>query len=508
MSSQYVLGIDVGTSSAKVGLIAPDGTILRLASQPYPISTPHPGWAEQSAEDWWKAMYYAVREVISDVNPASVAAIGMSNAGGSMALLDQEGKEVRPAIVWMDARAGRQAEQLLAQKGQDFWIRHTGSPFLQFWPVSKLLWLRENEPHNFAQVVSVLHPSDYVILRLTGHKVTDRCTACATGFYNLQSGTWSKEIASLVGISTSMLPELEDSGAIAGTLTEQAATLLGLRPGIPVVLGAWDQACAVVGAGAISGHDILLSTGTAWVLTNVMPELHVDPLARGITVQHARRGQYLFMLAMSNGGSIVEWYRRVFSAISGEEEADLAESGGLGGLPSGVGKVPPGSEGLLFLPHFIGAVGAHPDLDYSGCILGLQHGTGRAQIFRSLLEAIAYETRWGLEVLSEFGTLAPRLRMIGGATRSPIWPQIVADVTGLQVVIPSQTECAVLGAARLAQEALGIQEQPAHSILIARSCEPDIHSHAIYNDYYTLYRQVHLPLKETLAHLRQLRSTH
>jgi len=512
LSEQYVLGVDVGTSSAKVGLVTPEGTILRIASQPYPMSSPQPGWAEQSAEDWWTAVLHAIQEVVAGLDPASVVAIGMSNAGGSMALLDQDGKEVRPAMSWMDARASHQAEQLLALKGRDFWIQRTGSPFLQFWPVTKLAWLRENEPQVFARIASILHPSDYVIFRLTGRKITDRCTACATGFYDLQTGMWSQEIASLVGIPVDLLPALGHSGSIAGLLSEQTAATLGLTPGTPIVLGAWDQACAVIGAGAKSGQDTLLSTGTAWVLSHAMPTLHVDPLARGITVQHARRGEYLFMLAMSNGGSIVEWYRRVFSGKgdSDEEEVDLAESGKLSGIPSAIEieRVPPGSDGLLFLPHFIGAVGAHPDLDYSGCILGLRHGTGRVQIFRSILEAIAYETRWGLEALSEFGYPASRIRMIGGATRSPIWPQIVADVTGLEVIIPKQTECAVLGAAKLAQGAIGIQEQPEPAASIARCYTPDATNHSIYDQYYALYRQIHISLKDPIARLRQLHSAH
>lgn len=508
MPEQYVLGIDVGTSSAKVGLVTPDGTILRIASHPYPMSSPHPGWAEQSAEDWWIAVVHTVRQVMDKVNPACVQAIGMSNAGGSMTLLDKRDKEIRAAISWMDARAGEQAAQLLALKGHDFWISHTGSSFLQFWPVSKLAWLREHEPQAFARIASVLHPSDYVIFRLTGRKVTDHCTACATGFYDLQSGTWSQEIISLVGIATEMLPSLGNSGSIAGFLTAQAAATLGLRPNIPIVLGAWDQACAVIGAGATSGQDTLLSTGTAWVLTHAMAELHVDPLARGITVQHARRGEYLFMLAMSNGGSIVEWYRRVFAGIaSSEQEIESAESSSLSGIPSEteIQKVPPGSDGLLFLPHFIGAVGAHPDLDYSGCILGLRHGTGHVQIFRAILEAIAYETRWALEVLSELAGPVQQLCMIGGATHSSIWPQIVADVTGLPVVIPNQTECAVLGAARLAQEAVGIPQPSERATSIKRCHTPTAVNSSSYNRYYTLYRQTHAPLKEIFSQLNRLR---
>ena len=508
MSDQYVLGIDVGTSSAKVGLVSPDGTLKRVDSEPYPMYSPRPGWAEQQAEDWWMAVQAAVRRVMVGVDPASVGGIGFSNAGGSMVVLDERLQPVRPAMVWMDARAGEQGERLLLDLGRDFWISHTGQFLVSFWPVSKILWLREHEPQVHAKIAFVLQSADYCIYRMTGRLVTDRCNACATGLYNLQAGKWDSEILSAVGIPASILPELGDSGTVAGGLVNQAASELGLQAGTPVVLGAWDQACAVLGAGSTSGQDALLSTGTAWVLSSPVQELRIDSDARTWTVQHARPGEFLLMIAMSNGGSVVEWYRRVFAGTGGgEAEADPAHSGGLSGIPAGVGDVPPGSVGVMFLPHLIGAVGVHQGPEYSGCILGLRHGTGRAQIFRALLEAVAYETRWSLDVLDELGMPASRLRMIGGATRSPIWSQIVADVTGLEVLVPDQTECAVLGAARLAQGGVGIEMLDGSKYAqIERRCEPNPKVVPIYRKGYEVYQRVHRNMRDSLVELNSLLS--
>jgi len=506
MSKQYVLGIDVGTSSAKVGLVASEGELVRVASQPYPLSCPQPGWAEQDAEDWWRAVQKAVEKVMAGFDPSAVAAIGFSNAGGSMVVLDSSGQPLRPAIVWMDARAEKQGARLLAEQGTDFWLSRTGQSHIFFWPVAKLLWLREHEPQVYERISYVLQPADYIVYRMTGRVVTDRCNACATGLYNLQNGVWDADILSLSGIACGILPELEASGTIAGHLTEQAASELGLQAGTAVVLGAWDQACAVVGAGSVSGQDALLSTGTAWVLSNPIRELRIDLAARTVTIQHAWPGEYLCMVAMSNGGSIVEWYRRVFAGLSGEE-SDQAQGQGLSGIPAGLEDVAPGSDGLLFLPHFIGAMGIHGEPAYSGCILGLRHGTGRRQIFRAILESIAYETRWSLEVLTELGLSASRLRMIGGATKSPVWPQIVADVTGLEVLIPQQTECAVLGAARLAQEAVGMEVDAGQATRIERWYKPAPDAVSVYNKYYALYQRTHKALQEQLTELNDLRST-
>jgi sugar (pentulose or hexulose) kinase len=461
---------------------------------------------EQPAEEWWRAVREATAQVMSDVDPVDVLAVGFSNAGGSFVGLDAQGRPVRPAIVWMDSRATRQGERLLADRGRDFWLQRTGQFLLSFWPVAKLPWLRENEPDAFERIACVLQGADYVLYRMTGRRITDRSNACATGFYNLRAGDWDAEILEVAQVSADVLPQLGEPGAVAGHVAPQAAAALGLRSGTPVVLGAWDQACAVIGAGSISGRDALLATGTAWVLAHPIQTLRIDEEARIWTARHALPGEYLFMMPMSNGGSVVEWYRRLFAGVmEDEEEADLAESGGLTGIPTGVADVPPGAGGVLFLPHLIGAAGPHWELEYSGGFLGLRHGTRRAQLFRAVLEAVAYETLWSLEAMAEFVPPASRLRMTGGATRSPVWPQIVADVTDMEVLIPQQTECAVLGAARLALRAVGCEPRARDEVQAgARLYRPDPDAVSRYRHWYHIYQQVHRDLKDVFLEMHRL----
>jgi len=505
LSEQYVLGIDAGTSSAKVGLVTREGILARMATEAYPMSSPHPGWSEQNAKDWWRAIKVAIGKVMSGIEPTSVVGIGLSNAGGSLVLLDEQGQPVRPAIVWMDGRALQEGEQLMREKGRGFWVRHLGHDNISHGLACRLVWLRKHEPDTFKRIAVALQPADYVIYRMTGRTVTDRSNACATGVYNLRTGDWDGDILSAVNVSDTILPELGDSGTIAGHVAPEVASELGLAVGTPLVLGAWDQVCAVVGAGSVSDQDALLSTGTAWVLLEPIKRLHMDPLARIWAVQHARARQYVLMIAMSNGGAVVEWYRHVFAGVKDEEDADQVTAGGLCGLPAGVEDVPPGSNGILVLPHLIGAMGIHMEPEYSGCILGLRHGTGKTEIFRAILEAVAYEVRWSLEAMDKAGFPVHRLRMIGGATRSPIWPQIVADVTGLEVLISHETECAVLGAARLAQEGIGMDVLPqSRATHVKRRCEPDPQSAAVYAEYYEAYRLTHKALKESMDQLTRL----
>lgn len=505
MPEAYVLGIDMGTSGAKVGLVDARGVLVRLASEPYRLSSPHPGLAEQDADDWWRAVQDGVRRVVAGLEPEAVAAIGFSNAGGSFVVLDRDGRPVRPAMAWMDRRSSEEFEAIALSRSPQFWRERLGVARLSFRPVGKLVWLREHEPEAFRRIRWVLQGADYAIFRMAARAVTDHSNACALGLYNLRARAWDPEVLRVVDLDGRILPELGDPGTVAGHLLEGVAKDLGLRPGTPLVLGAWDQACAVVGAGSVSGTDALLSTGTAWVMSHPMPELPGELPRFGIPCWHALPGEYLFMLAMSNGGSVVEWYRQTFASAEGEGEVGPEANGRLSGLPAGVEEVPPGAGGVLFLPHLIGAAAPHADPAYSGCLLGLRHGTSRAQIFRAILEAVAYETRWSVEALSEIGRAASRLRMIGGATRSAIWPQIVAGVTGLEVLIPEQTECALLGAARLARSAAGIGGGEAGAVdRIARRLQPDPGAVAAYGRAYRIYQQAHDALRQPLAGLHAL----
>ena len=498
---RYVLGIDIGTSSAKVAIVNPDGKILRIHSAGYPMRSPYPGWAELDADDWWNAIVQGVRHVMEGVDPVQVAGIGFSSAGGSVVLLDEQDQLLRPIMLWLDVRAAPEGEELLQRYGADFWLERIGMLGLNFLVVAKVMWLHRHEPDVLARAATLFQTSDFVIYRMTGQRILDRSNACSGGMYNLYTREWDEDILEAVSLPAHVLPALSEPGSIAGGLLPSVAAEMGLRADTPVVMGAWDQCCVAVGAGATAEGESLLSTGTAWVLCRPSSTLRAGPEARVYTVQHAVPDQYFIMSPMSNAGSVVEWYRLDWGG-GGAANGESGKRGELAGIPDGIDEISPGAGGLVFLPHLQGATAPHWDPVYSGCLLGVRAGATGAHVFRAILEAVAFEVRWNLDVLSEMGEKVDRLRMIGGATNSLVWPQIVADVTGRQVAVPRERECAVMGAARLAQKAIGLSV-PATSVgaEIERSYAPDAMNAVAYDRLFPIYKRAFSELRGTLKDL-------
>jgi xylulokinase len=495
-TNKYVIGIDIGTSSAKVALVAANGALRRIHTAAYSISSPKPGWAELGQDDWWNAVLEGTHSVMHGIDPRLVAGIGLSTAGGSVVLVDKENRVLRPIVLWLDARSIAEGASLERNGGTTFWRERTGIWALSYSVVAKLKWIESNEPAVLEKALSLFQTADYMVYRLTGQRCLDRSNACSNGLYNLHTRTWDREILDRIGLAPSLLPTLGDPGTVAGGLSEEAACATGLPSGTPVVLGAWDQCCATLGAGATSQGQGLLSAGTAWVLCRPSMTLHIDPQARVSTVQHAVPDEYLMMSAMSNGGSVVEWYRSAFGVSSYSGQRRKAR------LPDNVDKIDPGSGGLLMLPHLIGATAPHWQPDYSGCILGIRTGTTAEQIFRAILEAVAFEVRWNLSVHSEMGERIESLLMVGGATKSPFWPQIVADVTNVPVHVPVAQECAVLGAATMAQQATGVEvQQDTAGRAIERSYLPARDACRAYDRLYGLYGKAFADLRESMLEL-------
>jgi xylulokinase len=411
-------------------------------------------------------------------------------------LADEENRVLRPIVLWLDARAIDEGAALERNGGRTFWRERTGIWALSYSVVAKLKWIEKHEPAVLKQAASLFQTADYMVYRLTGQRCLDRSNACSNGFYNLHTRTWDREILDVIRLAPSLLPALGDPGTVVGGLSAEAASATGLLNGTPVVLGAWDQCCATVGAGATSQGQGLLSTGTAWVLCRPSLTLRIDSQARVTTVQHAVPDQYLMMSPMSNGGSVVEWYRSAFGmpGVAGPRREAR--------LPDNIDRIGPGAGGLLVLPHLIGATAPHWKPEYSGCILGIRTGTTAEQIFRAILEAVAFEVRWNLSVHSEMGERIESLLMVGGATKSRAWPQIVADITNVPVHVPAAQECAALGAATMAQQATGVavRRDPA-GWAIERSYTPARDACQVYDRLYSLYGKVFADLRESMLEL-------
>jgi xylulokinase len=428
------LGADIGTASAKCLAVDGEGNILAAAQQPYGMSHPHQGWAEQDPEDYWRGLVAVVRGCLEQMRgagrgPAEVASLALSTQGDTLIVADRCGRPRRPAISWMDSRASGQCARLLALADQGFWYSETGIRLTPYSSACKVPWLSENEPDTLRDGVVCWVP-DFLAWRLSGRRVADVPSASWTPFYSPFERSWSARVLALAGLARESLPETAESGEEVGGLTPGAADALGLRPGTMLRAGAFDQAAAAHGAGAEPGGRWVLSCGTAWVLYAVASRVPRDPEGLLPVCCHVRPQSWGLVLPFS-GGAVYDWVGRTF--------------GGTGARMEGASREP-----LIFIPHLYG--GLCPDWreESRGTIFGLTLSHTAEDIVLAVMRGLAFEARRNLEASAALAGRPERLRMVGGAARSALWPQLIADVLDLPLEVWDCAESACYGAARLA----------------------------------------------------------
>ncbi|BCW98784.1 MAG: xylulokinase [Armatimonadota bacterium] len=429
------LGADIGTTSAKCLAVDDEGSILAEAQDPYGMSHPHQGWAEQDPEDFWRGLVSVVRGCLEQLRscgrePESVAALALSTQGDTLIAADRCGRPLRPAISWMDARSSAECARLLAEADQRFWYSETGIRLTPYSSACAVLWLAENEPETLRDGVVCWVP-DFLAWRMTGRRVADVPSASWTPFFNPFARRWSGKVAQMVGLLVEYLPETAEAGEPIGCLSRDAAAELGLPEKTPVVAGAFDQAAAAHGAGAAPGGRWVLSCGTAWVLYAVALRPPRDPEGNLPVCCHVQSDAWGLVLPFS-GGTVFDWVRRTFGADGAASEADS------------------GKDPLIFIPHLYG--GLCPDWreESKGTLVGLTLSHTAADIELAVMRGLAFEARRNLEAAAPLAGGPERLRMVGGATKSALWPQLIADILGLPVEVLDCAESACYGAARLA----------------------------------------------------------
>lgn len=428
------LGADIGTTSAKCLAIDASGGILALAQYPYGLSHPKQGWAEQDPEDYWTGLSSVVRECVRQVvgagrSPGDIESLALSAQGDTLVIYDDAGKPVRPALSWMDSRATDLFRERLNECGQEFWCRETGHRLTPYRSVCSLWWLAENEPETL-QHGRIGWVPDYMSARLTGRRVADVPGASWTPLFNPLKRNWSSAVMDMAGIAEKSLPLLVESGGTIGGLLPEAASALGLGETVRLVSGAFDQAAAAHGAAAVPGGRSVLSCGTAWVLYAVSSEPVFDPAFGIPTCCHVRADQWGMVLPFS-GGTVYDWVRGAL----GRERLKTADSP---------------NEPLIFVPHLYG--GLCPDWreESRGSLLGLTLSHTPEDIELAVMRGLAFEARRNLDACSQVVPRPERIRMVGGATHSPFWPQLIADILALPVEVWDCAESACYGAAKLA----------------------------------------------------------
>ena len=496
-----LLGIDVGTTSTRALVIDERGAVLASSAAEYPLSTPRPNWAEQEPEDWWRATCATVPAALrgAGVSPDQIAGIGLSGQMHGSVFLDEADRVIRPAILWCDQRTARQCAEITEAVGPDDMIRETCNPVLTGFTAPKIIWLRDEEPENFARVRRVLLPKDYVRLRLTGVYATDVSDASGTSLLNVPERRWSELIMDRLGLPMEMLPTVYESPEVTGQITRSAAAAAGLAEGTPVVGGGGDQAAGGVGNGIVRAGVVSSTTGTSGVVFAHLDQPIMDQALRTHTFCHAVPGKWHVMGVMLSAGGSLRWLR---DTVCTEEVAAAAALGrdAYELMTEEAQEAPPGSEGLVFLPYLTGERAPYPNPNARGVFFGLSLRHGKPHLIRAVMEGVAYGLADCFEIIEGMGVQITQVRASGGGARSPLWRQIQAEVTGHAHSVINVDEGPAYGVALLAAVGAGIYDSVEAAcdatIRVVDTREPDPQAHARYAGYHALYRKLYRQLVE------------
>jgi xylulokinase len=480
------LGIDTSTTATKAILIDQNGEVVAVASYEYDYQTPHPLWSEQSPQLWWQATCQSIRSVLAQpgIAPSDVSGVGLTGQMHGLTPLDEDGEVLRPAILWNDQRTGAECDQIRQILGKSHLIQITGNDALTGFTAPKILWMKNQEPELYARLRHILLPKDYVRFKLTGDYATDRAGASGTILFDLAQRDWSAEVLEALGIRPEWLPPTHEGTEVTGLISSAAATATGLPAGIPVFGGGGDQAAAAVGTGAVVEGVISLSLGTSGVVFASLDRPTIEPEGRLHAFCHAIPGKWHLMGVMLSAGGSLRWHRDTFAAGISYED-----------LLNPAAQIPPGSEGLLFLPYLTGERTPYPDPLARGAFVGLTVRHALPHLTRAVLEGVAFGLRDSLELIRNAGLgEIHQVRLTGGGANSPLWRQILADVLGVEMVTLSSVEGAAYGAALLAATGAGaFPSVPAACnavIRITGVTNPGPHRDA-YQALYPLYRNLY-----------------
>lgn len=497
-----LLGLDIGTSSAKAVLYDTETAgLAAVAGQEYPVLTPAPGAAEQIPDEWWQAVVRVVREVTANACPLSpIAGIGLSGQMHSTVLLDKGHRPVYPAIIWADQRSGAASAELAARVGAERFAATAGTLPAAGFMASTLYWLRSQEPALLDRTYHIVLPKDYVRLRLTGDIATDHSDAASTALFDISRKIWANELIAAVGVSADLFPSMHASTAVAGSLLNSAASELGLAPGIPVVTGCADQPAQAIACGLLAPGTGSVTTGSGGqVFVPLQPPANssVPTDARLHVFNHAEPDMYYVLGAILSAGLALRWLRRIANL---EGRADAYTH-----LSAAAAAVPPGADGLFFLPYLLGERTPYMDPLVRGSFIGLSYQHNLGHLARAVMEGVAFALRQALEISQSLTGSLQGLIGSGGGLESQVWRQIQTDVFGLPLRKTLVVEQAAVGAALLAGVGVGVfrslKEACEHAVQLDLSTEPIPANHRLYNERYQQFCQLY-PLLQPVFHRR------
>ncbi|MDD5748328.1 MAG: FGGY-family carbohydrate kinase [Actinomycetota bacterium] len=499
-----VIAHDVGTGGSKVALTDFKGRILASKFCPYETSYPKEHWAEQEPDGWWRAITSTTREVVSDsgVDPGRISGVIFSTQMIGVLPVDRGGSPLRKAIIWLDGRAQEQAQRIIRRLTKTLLLTIAGGLPTGKDVIPKLMWLKENEPDVYSETYKFLEVNSYLVQRCCGEFVYDYSAASGTGMFDFKKKEWDPFLFKLFKLDLTKMPRVDASSAKAGELKGDAASEMGLPPGIPVFVGTGDIPSATVGSGALEdgqGHVYIGSSG--WIAVTV-PKSVNDGKKGIVSIASADPERYILLSETESAGACFKWFAEEVTPKASDigEGKDIFDY--LNELAS---KAPPGSNGILFCPWIYGERSPIPDATVRGGFVNLSIDNRRPDLVRSVLEGVALHGRWMLESVRPLGFSSPVLRAIGGGAKSDLWMQIYADVTGVRIErVEEPQESGARGAALIAALGLGFyRDFPSISEVVKVSgvFEPRKEYREVYDESFDAMKEVYRSLKKLYERL-------
>jgi xylulokinase len=509
MVKKYILAHDTGTGGDKAVLTDLEGRVIQSAYRSYPVYYPRPEWAEQDPDELWEAVAATTREVIerAGIDAGEILGVGISAQMFNLLPVDENGCPLTRMISWLDVRSVPQADRVLSGDMPGFIYEKTGNLPTAKDVIPKILWLKEEEPDLWARTYKLLDCKEYILFKLTGKIGIDWHGASVFYMFDPYKKTWSEEVCQRLGIPIDRLPDAYPSTHVIGEITAEAALVTDLAVGTPVVICAGDVAVAQSGAGANQNGKAHLCIGTATWVGLSSSTLKNDPEKPFWALNHIDPNKFIIAGEMETGGGALMWFRDTFC----EEERRKAAEAGTSAyvlLSEMAAKIPPGSDKLIFTPWLSGE--RAPVLDHyaRGGFLGFSMGHTKSHMARSVMEGVAFHVRWICDALDKIGLNASEMNAIGGGNTSPIWPQIISDITGRSLkIVEHPLEAGAMGAALTVAVGMGIypnMDAVDDIIKISRVVEPDPEHANRYDGLYREYKDIYAALAPVYRRLYEV----
>lgn len=490
--AECLLGIDLGTGGCKLTLVDTTGSIVGSSFTEYRTHYPRHGWAEQHPEDWYQTFRVTIAGLLREtgLQGSQIIALAVDGSTHNAVLTGRKGAILRPCIMWTDQRSADQARDLERRRGAEI-LRITCNQVNPTWTLPQLLWLREKEPAVLDRVERIFFTKDYLRSRLTGTWETDHIDAQGSLLFDGGTRRWSGELIAELGLPLSVFPPIASPLSLAGTVTAEAARESGLREGTPVMVGTSDTAAENCSAGAIHPGQGLVKLATAGNICIMSDKPH--PIPKGFNYPHAVEGLWYVMAATNSCASANRWTRDTL----GQWEVDAAAQGGKSAfqrMDEEAAKAPVGADGLFFHPYLLGERAPYFEPSLRASFVGATMGHQKSHFYRAVLEGIAYSLLDAMQVLADLGLPFKDLRIIGGGAKSPLWRKIVADVMGMQVMVPRAGD-ASFGSALIAGVGIGLfpdlRTAAERCVRFDEPITPDGKNHEQYARFFSLYREIH-----------------